>query len=90
MTDEPHVPMEDPDVDRQIEAEVARTVGPWEGVYPAEVLDEMRRLLRFGLRNLPATQALMRQLRADLSVQRSDKVDVRSFAFKRPKQGGET
>jgi len=64
------------DEDSQIDAEVARAIRPWERVLPAEVLDEMGRLLRLGLRNDMDVGELMRYLRPDPVVDQSDKVLV--------------
>ena len=49
MNDEP----DDPILEAQIEAEVARALGPGVGVLPKEVLDEARLTLRIGLKYHP-------------------------------------
>jgi len=73
---------EDPVLDAQIEAEVERALAPYLTVYPAEVMDEAKRLVRFSLRNDPATRQRLRMLRADPVVDDSGKVAVGAFRAK--------
>jgi len=80
MSDEP----DDPVLDAMIEAEVARALGPATATMPAEVVDELRCLLRIGLRHHPGARAMLEQLRPTPSVERSDK--VATAAFKNRKQ----
>jgi hypothetical protein len=68
MNDEP----DDPILEAQIEAEVARALGPGVGVLPKEVLDEARLMLRIGLKYHPDARRLLKELRPEPSVDRSD------------------
>jgi hypothetical protein len=85
-------PAEDPALEAQIEAEVTRALEPYVPVYPLELMDEAKRLLRFSLRNDPATRQRLRLLRADPVVDDSGKVSVGAFrvngASKRAAKGG--
>lgn len=70
---------EDAALEAQIEAEVERALAPYLAVYPAELMDEAKRLLRISLRSDPATRQRLRLLRADPIVDESGKVGVRAF-----------
>ena len=89
MSDEP---IDDPAFEAQIEAEVTRAIAPYLGVYPPELVAEAKRLLRFGLRNDPATRHRLRLLRPDPIVDESGKVGVAVFrangAPKKIRNGG--
>lgn len=76
MSDEP---IEDPVFEQQIEAEVTRAIGPYLDVYPPQMVEEAKRLLRFGLRHDPATRQRFRLLRPDPIVDESGKVGVGAF-----------
>ena len=79
---------EDPILDAQIEAEIDRVLGPGKAALPAEVLAELRGLLRIGLRHHPGARELLDQLRPAPSVEKSDKVATARFKNrKRPKTG---
>jgi hypothetical protein len=65
---------EDPVLDDLIEKEVKRASAPYEGVWPAEILEETRRLHRIALRTHPDLRELLDNLRPSVSVERSDKV----------------
>jgi hypothetical protein len=55
-----------------LEAEVARGMAPYRTLgLPADVLDEMERLLRFALRTHPAAQEILRRQCEDPTVFRS-------------------
>jgi hypothetical protein len=82
MKDEP----DDPELDAKIEAEIARAIGPAQGTLPEEVLDELRMVLRIGLRHHPGARALLDQLGRAPSVDKSDKVATK--AFKNRKKAG--
>ena len=77
---------EDPTLDALIEAEIARAIGPGAGVLPPEILDELRALLRIGLRHHPGARSLLDQLRPAPSVEQSDK--IATAAFKDRKKAG--
>jgi hypothetical protein len=83
MTDEEP----DPVLEAQIDAEVETCVTPYARVYPPELLDEMRRLMRIALRTDPHAQELLKALRPRAVPEESDKVDLRSFAGPRKKDG---
>jgi len=70
---------EDAALEAQIEAEVTRALAPYLPIYPLEVMDEAKRLIRFSLRNDPATRQRLRLLRADPIVDDSGKVSVGAF-----------
>lgn len=72
-------PAEDPVLEAQIEAEVKRALEPYVPIYPAELMDEAKRLIRFSLRNDPATLQRLRLLRADPILDDSGKVAVGLF-----------
>jgi hypothetical protein len=84
MTDEEP----DPIMEAQINAEVETTVAPYARVYPPEMLDEMRHLLRLALRTDPYAQELLKALRPRAVPQESDKVDLRAFAEPPQKKDG--
>lgn len=79
---------EDPVLDAMIEAEVERAVGPAAKTLPPEVLDELRSLLRIGLRNHPGARAVLEQLRAVRSVERSDKIATAAFKNRKQTRSG--
>jgi hypothetical protein len=77
---------EDPILEAQIEAEIARALGPGAGALPPEVLDELRGLLRIGLRHHAGAREVLDQLRPAPSVEKSDK--IATAAFKNRKKVG--
>jgi len=83
-TDDP----EDPVLEAAIEAEIARAIGPGEGVLPPEILDELRMLLRIGLRHHPGARELLDQLRPAPSVEQSDKIATAAFKGRKKAQKG--
>jgi hypothetical protein len=87
-----HEPGDDTALEAQIEAEVTRALAPYVAVYPPELMDEAKRLLRFSLRHDQATRERLRRLRADPVVDDSGKVSVGAFrvngAAKRAAKGG--
>lgn len=83
MTDEEP----DPVMEAQIDARVEAAVAPYARVYPPELLDEMRHLLRLALRTDPYAQELLKALRPRAVPQESDKVDLRTFARPQKKDG---
>jgi hypothetical protein len=72
-----------------IEAQIEHTIEPGKKALPPEILDEVRVLLRLGLRSHPGARAVLEQLRPPLSVERSDKVATAAFKnHKRTRTGG--
>jgi hypothetical protein len=69
----------DPTLDHMIEAEVAEALQPYESVYPADVLIELRRMLRVVMRTHPTTSHLLEQLRPRAVPDESGKEDVSVF-----------
>ena len=80
----------DPALDAMIETEVAEALRPYAEVYPPEVLDELRHILRIALRTHPTATHLLEQLRPRAVPDESGKEDVRMFqgATARPKKAG--
>jgi len=84
MRDEP----DDPILEAQIEAEIARAIGPGEGVLPPEILDELRCLLRLGLRYHSGAREVLDQLRPAPSVEKSDKIATAAFKNRKKTRTG--
>jgi hypothetical protein len=72
-------PDDDPFLEAQIEAEIARTIQPGEDALPPEVHDELRMLLRIGLRHHPDARRLLENLRPAPSVTTSDTIATAAF-----------
>jgi hypothetical protein len=88
--DDPDDPDDDPVRSAMIEAEVKRASRPFEGVWPDDVLEEMRRLHRIALRTHPAMQELLDQLCPAPMVKRSDKIATSKFKAKKDTKAGGT
>jgi hypothetical protein len=71
----------DPIRDAMIEAEVSDALRPYEdeGVYPPEVLEDLRRMLRIVMRTHPTAARLLEQLRPRPAPEESGKEDVSVF-----------
>jgi hypothetical protein len=77
-------------MDALIEIQADLALEGYEALYPPEILDEMRRLMRLMLRHDPEAQALLKSvLRGQTHVDESHKVDVRGFHEARDVGGGE-
>jgi hypothetical protein len=83
MTQKSDDPNDDPVRAAMIEAEVDRASRPYRGIWPEDVLEEMRRLHRIALRSNPAMQELLDQLCPAPAVQRSDKIATAKFKAKK-------
>jgi hypothetical protein len=72
----------DPTLDAMIEAEVREALRPYEDarVYPPEVLEELRHMLRIVMRTHPTAAHLLEQLRPRAAPDESGKEDVRVFS----------
>lgn len=84
MSDEP----DDPILEAQIDAEIARAIGPELGVMPREILDELRMLLRLGLRHHAGARQVLDQLRPAPSVAKSDTIATRAFKDRKKARTG--
>jgi hypothetical protein len=63
-----------------IEAEVQRAMEPYRALgLPADVLAELERLLRFGLKTHPSAQQLLRQLIDEPVLVESDSIETRGI-----------
>jgi hypothetical protein len=83
-------PDDDPILEAQIEAEIARALAPGEDALPPEILDELRMLLRIGLRHHPDARRLLENLRPAPSVTTSDTIATAAFKNrKNAKAGGD-
>jgi hypothetical protein len=71
-----------PAVEAMIEAEVREALRPYEeaGVYPPEVLAELRHMLRLVMRTHPIPVHLLEQLRPRAVPDESGKEDTRVFS----------
>jgi hypothetical protein len=72
-------PKTDPTLDAMIEAEVTEALDPYKGVYPPEILDELRHMMRIVMRTHPTAKHLLEQLRPRAAPDQSGKEDVRAF-----------
>jgi len=70
---------DDPILEAQIEAEIVRALGPGAEALPPEILDELRCLLRIGLRHHAGAREVLDQLRPAPSVEKSDKIATAAF-----------
>lgn len=77
----------DPVMEAQIEAEVETAVAPYARLYPRPVLDELRSTLRLALRTDPYAQDLLKAVRPRVVPEESDKVNLKSFATPKKKDG---
>jgi hypothetical protein len=60
-----------------IEAEVERAMTPYRALgLPTDVLDELERVLRFGLRTHPDAKDILRQLIVETIPVKSDSIDT--------------
>jgi hypothetical protein len=87
MTSKPTEP-EDPVLDGMIEAQIERTIGPAKGALPPEILEEVRVLLRLGLRNHPGAREVLEQLRPVSPMERSDEVPTAAFRNRKLRGNG--
>jgi len=69
----------DPTLDAMIEVEVTEALRPYEDVYPPEILDELRHMMRIVLRTHPTAKHLLEQLRPRAAPDQSGKEDIRAF-----------
>jgi hypothetical protein len=80
----------DPALDAMIETEVAEALRPYADVYPPEVLDELRHMMRIVLRTHPTATYLFEQLLPQTVPAESGKEGVLMFkgAMARAKKAG--
>jgi hypothetical protein len=71
-------PTDEARMNELIEAEVERTSARYEGLFPPEVYEEMRRLLRVTLHTHPDMQRLLRGM-VERELSGSETKDIRMF-----------
>lgn len=90
----PDDPTGDSLMDAAIEEAVQSAVNRYEGAVPPAALEEIRRLVRLGLRSDPMAQRMLREIAAtqarrpqEMGQQGSDKNDLRGFPVGAPEDG---
>jgi hypothetical protein len=78
---------DDPVLDKQIHDEAEAIVALFAAVYPPPLLDELRRVVRLGLRGDPYARDLLNAVRPRATPQETNKVDLRAFADDGKKAG---
>lgn len=87
MSDPPEKPTTDPEIEAAIERALAR----YRGLVPADLLEEMRTNLRFGLTTHESAKDIAKRLRERATPDASADVPTRAItdlAQKRAKEGG--
>jgi hypothetical protein len=78
----------DPLIEAAIETVAEEALEGNEAVWPPEVVEEAKHLIRLGLRHHPEAHAWLRLMVEGPVVKESHKVDVRSFRADRSRRGG--